>query len=138
MKSLFCLPAVAVCLFSCCAFAGVSYRQTKIADAPFDMPVLNEPVFPNRDFIISDFGASSDGKKCTEAIAKAMEACSAAGGGRVVVPAGRWLTGAVHFRSNCNLHLAEGAVLEFSDDPADYPLVQATWGGIEFRVEFRG
>ena len=65
MKSLFCLPAVAVCLFSCCAFAGVSYRQTKIADAPFDMPVLNEPVFPNRDFIISDFGASSDGKKCT-------------------------------------------------------------------------
>ena len=131
MKSLFCLPAVAVCLFSSCAFAGVSYRQTKIADAPFDMPVLNEPVFPNRDFIISDFGASSDGKKCTEAIAKAMEACSAAGGGRVVVPAGRWLTGAVHFRSNCNLHLAEGAVLEFSDDPADYPLVQATWGGIE-------
>ena len=41
MKSLFCLSAVAVCLFSCCAFAGVSYRQTKI---PISTCSLRSPI----------------------------------------------------------------------------------------------
>ena len=55
-----------------------------------------------------------------------------AGGGRVVVPAGIWLTGPVHFKSNINLCLEEDAVLSFTDNPEDYlPAVMTSWEGLE-------
>ena len=102
-----------------------------IPDAPFEMPPIVVPQFAERDFSIADFGAKI-GAKATEAFMAAMAACEKAGGGRVVVPEGKWLTGAVHFRNNCNLHLAEGATLEFTDDPADYlPVVHTSWEGVE-------
>ena len=89
-------------------------------------------LFKDRDFPITDFGAKADGTKCTAAFAKAMRACEEAGGGRVVVPNGKWLSGAIHLRSNCELHLAEGAQIVFSQDPADYlPAVHTTWEGME-------
>lgn len=109
-------------------------RHEKIAiKAPFDMPDASVPVFPEREFIITEFGAKADGKtRISEAIRKAIAACHQAGGGRVVVPAGRWLTGKVHLKSNVNLHLAKDAVLSFSDDPNDYlPAVQSSWEGME-------
>lgn len=99
--------------------------------APFGEYGIEVPEFAERDFRVSEFGARADGTKCTEAFAAAMAACEQAGGGRVVVPKGKWLTGAVRFRNNCNLHLEEGATLEFADDPADYPEVHTTWEGIE-------
>ena len=103
----------------------------EIADAPFEMPPIPVAKFADRDFSIADFGAR-EGVKATDAFAAAMAECEKSGGGRVVVPKGKWLTGAVHFRSNCNLHLAEGATLEFTDDPADYlPAVHTTWEGVE-------
>ena len=84
------------------------------------------------DFNVSDFGAKADGSKCTGAFARAMEACAKAGGGRVVVPAGKWFSGAIRFRSNCELHLAEGSEILFSQDPADYlPAVHTSWEGME-------
>ena len=49
----------------------------------------------------------------------------------MLVPAGRFLTGAVHLRSNVELHVARGATLLFSTDPAHYPLVRTRWEGIE-------
>ena len=99
-------------------------------EAPFGKFEIEVPVFPDRSFAITEFGAAP-GRKCTDAIARAMDACEKAGGGRVVVPAGKWLTGAVRFRSNCDLRLDEGATLEFTDDPADYPEVFTTWEGVE-------
>jgi hypothetical protein len=58
---------------------------------------IRAPKFPARDFPINDFGARSGGEfDNTEAIRKAIEACNRAGGGRVVVPAGTFLTGAGH------------------------------------------
>jgi polygalacturonase len=88
--------------------------------------------FPKRDFAITDFGARSGGQdKNTKAFAAAIDAANAAGGGRVVVPAGTWLTGAIHLKSNVNLHVAEGATVLFSTDPADYPIVFTRWEGIE-------
>ncbi|UYY60032.1 glycoside hydrolase family 28 protein [Sphingomonas sp. S2-65] len=90
------------------------------------------PSFPARDFAITQFGARGDGTTLnTQAIARAIEACTKAGGGRVVIPAGRFLTGAVHLKSNVNLHLSEGATLLFSTNPADYPIVFTRWEGIE-------
>ncbi len=82
---------------------------------------IKPPVFPNRDFDIRKFGAEEGGGKlCTDAIKKAVGACSAAGGGRVLVPKGTFLTGAIHLQSNVNLYVSEGATLLFSTDPKDY------------------
>ena len=88
------------------------------------------PQFPNRDFSIVDFGAKP-GTDATKAIAAAIAACSGAGGGRVVVPAGAWTTGAIRLLSHVNLHLDEGATLLFSTDPAAYPVVYTRWEGVE-------
>jgi len=93
---------------------------------------VKAPEFPARDFDVTAFGAVGDGKTLnTDAIAKAIEACHEAGGGRVVVPQGRFLTGAVHLKSNVNLHVTADATLLFSTDPAHYPIVFTRWEGIE-------
>lgn len=93
---------------------------------------VRAPIFPARDFDVTRFGAKGDGTTLnTEAIAAAIAACAAAGGGRVVVPAGRFLTGAVHLKSNVNLHVTRDATLLFSTDPAHYPIVFTRWEGIE-------
>ncbi len=91
------------------------------------------PTFPDRNFAITDYGAVAGGKTmCTEAFAKAIEACSKAGGGHVLVPKGVFLTGAIHLKSNVDLHISEGAVVRFSTNPKDYlPVVLARWEGSE-------
>lgn len=99
-------------------------------DVPAILARIAAPQFPARDFPIADFGARP-GLDATAAIRAAIDACSTAGGGRVVVPAGVWLTGAIHLRSGVNLHVAAGATLRFSTDPAAYPLVFTRWEGIE-------
>jgi polygalacturonase len=91
---------------------------------------VQPPKFANRDFEITKYGARA-GEQAGEAIRKAIEACSAAGGGRVVVPAGLFLAGPIHLKSNVNLHVAEGATLRFSREPKDYPLVFTRWEGTE-------
>jgi polygalacturonase len=91
------------------------------------------PSFPDRDFSIADYGAQ-DGAKvlCTEAFRQAIDACHRAGGGRVVVPPGRYLVGAIHLKSKVNLHLSKGAVLLFSRQPQHYlPVVFTRWEGVE-------
>lgn len=91
------------------------------------------PRFPDRDFDVTRYGAVGDGRTdCTEAVRRAVAACAAAGGGRVVLPAGRFLTGPVHLRSRVNLHVARGATLAFHTDPARYlPAVRTRWEGVE-------
>ena len=91
------------------------------------------PTFPRRDFNISQFGAVGDGRTdCTSAFAAAIRACTTAGGGRVVVPPGRFLSGAIHLHSNVNLHLSEGATIAFSTDPSKYfPNVLTRFEGVE-------
>jgi len=94
---------------------------------------IEAPVFKKQDFVITDFGAVEGGKvKCTDAIKKAIAKCNKSGGGRVVVPAGKFLTGPVHLKSNVNLHVSEGATLLFSTDYKDYlPQVLTRWEGVE-------
>lgn len=94
---------------------------------------IKPPVFPERDFKVTDFGAVGDGITTnTGAFKAAIASCSAAGGGRIVVTAGRYLTGPIHLKSNINLHVSEGAELLFSQTPADYlPLVQTWFEGVE-------
>ena len=91
---------------------------------------IKAPEFPAHDFPITDFGAQPGGD-ATAAIRAAILACHQAGGGRVVVPAGEWLTGAIQLLSNVNLHISSGATLKFSTKPADYPIVLTRWEGVE-------
>lgn len=94
---------------------------------------IRPPQFQQKDFDVTQYGASPDGvTDSTSAIAKAIDACAAAGGGRVVIPSGTVLTGAVHLKSNVNLHVAKGATLKFSPDPAKYlPVVLTRYEGTE-------
>lgn len=91
------------------------------------------PVFPDRVFDITDYGAVGDGETMSSgAINSAINECSESGGGMVLVPEGIYLTGAIHLKSNVNLHLSEGAVLKFSRNHEDYlPLVFTRWEGTE-------
>lgn len=99
---------------------------------PQIMARIRPPKFPKKDFKITKFGAVADGKTdCTEAFRKAVEACSKAGGGRVVVPKGEFLTGAIHLKSNVNLHVSKGATVKFSTDEDKYPIVHTRWEGME-------
>ena len=106
--------------------------------APFEMPQLQRPVFKSVDYNIRDYGAQEcvwDAEQrifSTDAIRKAIVKCHQNGGGRVVIPKGEWVTGAVHLKSNVNFHLEEGATLHFSDNPEDYlPAVYVRWEGVE-------
>jgi len=101
--------------------------------APFAMPQLTRPVFPDRVVDIRDHGAVEGGTvKNTAAFAQAIKTCAAAGGGRVLVPAGKWLTGPIHLQSNIDLYLAPGAEVIFSDQFEDYlPNVLVRVGGVE-------
>ncbi|MFO1488860.1 MAG: glycoside hydrolase family 28 protein [Verrucomicrobiota bacterium] len=114
---------------------GTNVLQPEVipVSAPFPMPAIRVPVFPNRDFRITDFGAVAGGQtNNTEAIRQCIAACHDAGGGRVIIPPGRWFTGKVHLRSSVNLHLKAGATLLFSDRAEDYlPAVQSSWEGLE-------
>jgi polygalacturonase len=76
-----------------------------------------------RDYPIEAFGAKGDGIAVnTRSIQSAIDECAAAGGGRVVVPPGVFVTGALRLASRVELHLESGAVLRGSGDLADYLL----------------
>jgi len=92
-----------------------------IANAPFSMPPVVQPQFPQRDFRLTDYGANGDEKTLnTDAFAKAIKACSDAGGGRVIVPAGHWLTGPIELLSHVDLHLEADALIQFTKDHSQY------------------
>jgi len=99
---------------------------------PVILARIKPPTFPNKDFIITAYGAKGDGRfDNTAAFAKAIKACNTAGGGRVVVPAGKFLTGAIELLDNVNLTVSAGATILFSTDPKKYPAVLTRWQGIE-------
>ncbi len=122
---------------SCNSLSGD--RETQRADALASQQMseilsrIVPPKFPSHDFPITSFGALADGKTDNgPAIAKAIEACHNAGGGRVVVPAGEFVTGPIHLLSEVNLHLDDRATLRFDPTPAKYlPLVLTRFEGVE-------
>lgn len=141
MKS---LPAV--CFFLCRlllpAAALALSAGAAIKSPPGDWRMVDEilasielPRIPARDFPITDFGAKS-GTDALPAIKAAIEAASKAGGGRVIVPAGNWLSnGPVHLKSRINFHVAEGATLLFSPEARHYlPVVLTRWEGTELNT----
>lgn len=122
-----------------CSSAGSSASDSGAVDSfPMERMLkleksIKEPEFRNATYNIVNYGAVADGKTlATESIRKAILACSKDGGGRVIVPAGKFLTGPIHLENNVNLHLVEGAEILFSTNPDDfYPLVHTSFEGME-------
>ncbi len=95
---------------------------------PFKLPC--DPVFPNREVKITDFGAKEN-VLSTSAINEAISSVSNQGGGRVVIPEGNWISGAIKLRSGVDLHFEDGAHIAFSTNPDDYlPIVFTMYEGI--------
>lgn len=93
-------------------------------------PEVQLPNIPNQSFTITDYGAVSDGlTDNTQAFKQAIEACSAAGGGKVIIPAGIWLTGPIVLRNKIDLHAMAGALIIFSPDFEQYPLICSQFEG---------
>jgi polygalacturonase len=116
-------------------FSANSFAQTQIADiyknVEFKMPTVTETSFPATSVNIKDFGAIAGGKaKNTEAFKKAIDEVSKKGGGKVIVPRGIWMSGPIVLQSNINLHLEDGAMIIFSRDFKDYPLVDVSFEGL--------
>lgn len=101
--------------------AAVNYYTSNL---PFSMPKMSVPQFPHRIYNIVDYGAvSGDSGLNTTAINNAIDAAAAAGGGIVEIPAGTWVTGPIVLKSNVNLHLEAGALVQFTSDHSQYPLI---------------
>ena len=94
---------------------------------------IRMPKFADRTFDITKYGASlkASAAKNQKAINKAIEACSKAGGGRVVIPQGTWKTGAIRMKSHVNLVIEKGATLFFEFDRSLYPLVETRWEALD-------
>ena len=127
------MKIISLSLASLLLISSTGAAQPEWSQVPKILKRIVAPKFPKRDFVITNFGAVADGKTdCTAAIAKAIDACVKKGGGRVVVPAGEFLTGAIHLKSNVNLHLETNSVLKFSTDPKAYlPVVFTRFEGTE-------
>ena len=98
------------------------------------MPSPATPV-ANVVFNVRDFGARGDGRNpTTAALQSAIDACAKAGGGKVVVPAGRYLTAPLFLRSNLELELLSGAVLLGSTQFSEYPAIEGRWEGLDRTV----
>ena len=94
---------------------------------------IRQPQFGDKVFNITKYGASVKATAAVnqKAINKAIDACSKAGGGRVVVPEGTFNTGAITLKSKVNLHVEKGAVLQFVFQPELYPIVPTRWEGLD-------
>ncbi len=124
------VPAILLVILAGCTGEG----PVKTSN-PASRFVVEVPSFPDSRFLITEYGAVNDGISLnTEAINRAIEECSGAGGGKVVIPEGVWITGPIRLQSNVNLHVDEGAVVLFSDDFNDYPFIYTYFEG---RRDFR-
>lgn len=93
-------------------------------------PKVELPQIPQRVYRIEEYGAVKGGEVSnTEAIRKAIEAAHEAGGGRVVVGEGIWLTGPVELLSHVELHVEQGGLLLFHKHDEEYPLLRSNYEG---------
>jgi polygalacturonase len=96
-----------------------------------NLPVVAQTSFKKDTINIINFGAKSDGLTLnTKSINNAIIACNKKGGGVVVIPKGLWLSGPIELKSNVNLHLQKDAILQFTKDFDQFPLVASNWEGL--------
>lgn len=102
------------------------------ANIEFEMPIVKLPEFSSYECSITDFNAVSDGvTNNSQMFAEAIEETAKIGGGRIIVPRGIWLTGPIMLKSNINLHIEDGALLIFSKNFDEYPMIKTSFEGLE-------
>jgi polygalacturonase len=111
--------------------AGCFASQAQVQQYSWQhLPEVTKPVFKKDTINILKYGAKADGLTLnTTSINKAIAACSAKGGGVVLIPQGLWLTGPLVMKSNVNLHISRAALLQFTDDKSQYKLVEGNYEG---------
>ena len=104
------------------------------AGLPFRMDKVEQPQFPDYSVNIIDFGAVPDGVTLnTQAINNAIKDVNKRGGGKVVIPAGLWLSGPIELLSNVNLYTEKNALVLFTDDHSQFPIIDTSFEGLETR-----
>jgi DNA sulfur modification protein DndE len=127
MKHLLLVPGALLALV---AARPAPPMPTALPTTAAELPAVRQAQFKKDTFNLRQYGAVADGQTLnTSAFQKAISACAAKGGGTVLVPAGLWLTGPIVLQSNVNLHLANGALVQFTPDRSQYPLIKTTWEG---------
>jgi polygalacturonase len=121
-----------------CTGCGQQTEQTlsdtsiSFTNIEFEMPAIPEPMIPDYVVNLTDFGAVSGGQVLnTKAFADAIDAVSEKGGGKIIIPAGIWLTGPIILKSNVELYTEAGALVLFSRNKDLYPLVSTSFEGLE-------
>ena len=110
--------------------AGGKSVLTQQLEEIFSQPTF--AVIPNRTFAAADFGAKADGTTVnTQAIQKAIDAAAKAGGGVVTLPKGTIVSGALFIKSNVELRLDAGVILQAVADDSQYPDNWTRIAGIE-------
>ena len=114
--------------------AALAVSQKFTEKLPFQMSEVQAPAIPDRQVKLTDFGGVGDGITLnTEAFAKAIDALSQQGGGKLVVPQGVWHTGPIVLKSNIELNLKAGAVILFAADESLYPIIETSFEGLDTR-----
>ena len=90
------------------------------------LPIINDIVFDIRDYGAVGDGVTSNTQMFKDAICAAAEC-----GGRVLVPDGIWLTGPIELLSGVELHLSDNALITFSKNKEEYPLIVTDYEGIK-------
>ncbi|HBB93510.1 MAG: glycoside hydrolase [Bacteroidetes bacterium GWF2_49_14] len=112
--------------------AGKTDETIRFKGIEFIMPDIHLPVIPPNTVSITDFGAVMGGQVLnTQAFADAIQAVTSKGGGKVVIPAGIWLTGPIILKSNLELHAEAGAMILFSTNKDLYPLINTSFEGLD-------
>ena len=100
------ISMVCACLLALSAQAtDIKKYDALYENLPFQMEKVTRPQFPANEVNLKDFGAIGDGSSlCATAFAKAIDALTQKGGGKLIVPQGVWFTGPIVLKSNINLH----------------------------------
>jgi polygalacturonase len=138
------IPFITTLFFLCCYSCGITPKtgaenftlqsakqQEKKAweqQATAIVERIQAPTFPQKEERLALENHQNDVRPIVQ---EAIDKMSASGGGKVIVSKGEWKSkGPIHLKSYVNLHLEEGAILQFSDVASDYlPLVKVRWEG---------
>lgn len=128
------IVVVAITITSCTELSEKKLQTgfEKYEGVEFEMPRIQNPEIPNYSVNITDFGAVSGGQVLnTDAFASAIGSVTNKGGGKVIIPAGIWLTGPIILKSNLELHAEAGALIIFSTDKDLYPVIETSFEGLD-------
>lgn len=135
MKNIRLLAIISVCLILASFNAPKNKNKDQFPDgseipAWFGDTAKINPEKLGVQLVITDFGAVGDGQTLnTAAIQKAIDEASAKGGGVVIIPEGKFLTGALFFKPHTHLNVREGAILLGSDDITNFAIMPSRMEG---------